>query len=242
MNKAIVGAIISLLVLSAPVLALEQSRWMVDIDASVSGATAIVLGAGSGVFVPDQPCEDCGFAYSVSATGGIVNGDGNIDVNGGGQSLGGGMKVKIGGSGASGDLIFATHDLSVTGCCDGCECPNGYQYDASSQATVAGGEGVHMSIKGGAGEDGAGQKLQASGVAGSVDVSMASTITTEDSEGVVETQSHVMGAYGENVWFKAFGKQGLDAVDCGVNGLFISVMGYRDEGCLPCTPGCGCPQ
>ncbi|MFH1473566.1 MAG: hypothetical protein ABIE55_01595 [Candidatus Aenigmatarchaeota archaeon] len=217
MNNKIIAAILGLLMVASPALA-----WNVNIDATVNNAVAGIFGAGAG--------SDTGFSYAVSSTGGI-SGSGNIDLHGGGSNNGGGMGLEIGGSGAEGN-IFATHDLTVIGCCAGqCPCPTGYVYDASSAVEITGGDNVELELKGGAGEEGAGQKLKVGGHdnsidAGTVQVEMASSLTVDG-----ETSSHVMGAYGENVWFKAFGKQKLDAVDCAVNGFFVSVMGFREAVC-----------
>ena len=213
MNK-IIAALVSLVLISTPALA-----WNVNINAGVNDATAMILGAGGD--------GNAGFSYAVGATGGIVNGDGNIYLGGGGYELGGGMGVSISGSGASGDWIFATHDLTVNGCCEGCPCPSEYEYGASSDVDVINGEGVEIELNGGAGESGAGQKLKAEAdFAGSFDTSMSSSLTVGE-----DSTTHLMGAYGENVWFKSFGKQGFGSEDCGVHGFFVSVMGYHDSLC-----------
>ena len=228
MNKIII-ALISLALIATPAFA-SSPHWSVKIGADVSGgATAIVAGAGGTIIPPGDPTP--GFSYAVDASGGIVNGDGNIDLNGGGSNDGGGMGVEISGSGASGDLIFATHDLAVNGCCtgEGCPpCPAGYVYDASSAVTITGGSNVNLEIGGGAGSDGAGQHLEVgehhnSIDAGSVDAHMSSSLTTDSG-----TETHLMGAYGQNVWFFAKGHQGFSAEECNVNGFFISVMGYGE--------------
>ncbi len=228
MNKIIIGAIMSLVILSAPALA-----WNFHINADVSDASIIVGGAGTNV----QEGYTGGFKYSVSTLGGI-DGSGTINTGGKGGENGGGAGIEISGSGAEGD-VFAQHDLEVSGCCAGqCPCPTGYQYAGESKVTILGGDNVELELKGGAGIDGAGQSLEVGSkrnpiVAGAIDAGMTSTLTVNG-----ESQTHTMGAYGENVWFFAKGKQKLDAENCGVNGFFISVMGYRESACVGET----CPE
>jgi len=227
MKALALTAIISLLLTAVPVFAIDDF-WHFDITANANNAFVGVMGAGAG--------GDESFGYSVATSGGIL-GSGNIQTGGGGSNYGGGAGIEIGGSGAEGD-IFATHDLTVNGCCAGqCPCPTGYEYEASSNVLILGGDDVELKLKGGAGTDGAGQSLKVGSKresidAESVEASMTSSITVNE-----ETSTHTMGAYGENVWFFAKGKQGLDAVNCGVDGFFISVMGYNE----PLCEGENCP-
>jgi len=207
-NKLIglTASFLSLLVALAPAFA-----WNVNINALVNDATAEVSASGQG--------GDANVGYAVSASGGILNGDGKIKVRGGGNSRGG-MMVRVGGSGASGDELYATHDLVLWGCCGVCPCPSEYLYEASSMVDVQNAENTEIKLAGGGDpEEGGIQIVKAKGN-GDPTIAMYSHLETSE-----ESETHVMGAFGQNVWFEAVGVQGFDACD-GIGGLLTIVMGY----------------
>ena len=220
MNKIII-ALISLALIASPAFA-----WDFHIDAAAHDASVAIMGAGAGG-------SDTGFGYSVASTGGIIGGSGNLHSGGNGGDENGRTDISIGGSGASGDLIFATNDISSHGCCAGCPCPSGYVYEASAGSTITDGEGVHMSLSGGANTGAANQELKVKGEAGTVDTHMGSSLAVGET-----TLTHNMGSYGENVWYFAKGSHAFGSDNCGVSGFFVSVMGYRDSLC----GSDGCPQ
>ena len=208
-NKLIglIASFLSLLVALTPAFA-----WNVNINALVNDATAEVSASGHG--------GDANVGYAVSTSGGILNGDGKIKVQGRGSDSRGGMRVKVGGSGASGDELYATHDLVLWGCCGVCPCPSEYLYEASSMVDVQNAESTEIKLVGGGDPEEGGIQIVSAEGNGDPTIAMYSHLETSE-----EPETHVMGAFGQNVWFTAFGKQRFDACD-GIRGFLVTVMRY----------------
>lgn len=233
MNRAILATIFSIVMLATPALA-----WNVDIDATVDYASAVIWGGGgaAGCY------EDCPTTrdYYLSSTAGIINGNGDMYIDGFGWSGLGVMFTDVGSGGVNGDLVFADQDLTATVCQDpdgSPECCPVDTYDASSSVTVEGADDTSIYLQQGTGVYGpytgwftTGQTLTTYGTAdGDFDAHMTATRTYEDEESETQTETHTMGAYGTNIDFSiSTAYQGMRSTDSHMYGIFANIMCYGD--------------
>jgi len=235
MKKVLIAGLVAF---SLVLIGGSAMAWHIDSDIDVVDA---------GVYV-EAGHTDNDWNYFATVAG--VDGTGAINIHGGepGHFLGidsglGTMVCVQDGSG------HASQYMAVSGClpeCCVCDdeqcgfCPE-YGYKANAYATVDGQGMIAIASVEGLGRDCTkccfggeynGQGLYTKGN-GDFTAGMSSTRWIETSEGVWDSDSHAMGAYGENVHFKAYGIQGMAVGDGENAGMFHAEMCFHDDGCGP---------
>jgi hypothetical protein len=206
-------------------------------------------------YIYDAHYSDSAMAFAEDywfSTYTTMNGTGQVQIHGSGDSDSGTMTTDIYGNpyyyGDAEGFMDAQQYMGVTGCCpgccpdeDNCECPYDYYYTAGQGATIEGDGQIYLGqavdyywgyqypyYMG----DVNGQELYTYG-SGDFDAFQFSAQAMGDEE--LEFHGWAGGGYGLD-YFNAWGVQGMDRYDCEFGGYFDMYGWYLDDPCADCDP------